>query len=132
MTKYTEQTKAEIILRWKAGDTCLGLAKQYGIPQRTVRTWLAGVSRDLEAIKNKPTLDEMAYALVYETFGALIAIARKAQEPAWLEKQGADGLHLLFGVAADKLVRLLGAVEAGRQDKLGGTGDPERAEVVAG
>ena len=131
MIRYSPELKAEIILKWKTGDTCLGLAKAYGIPQRTIRGWLKAETRDLAAIKNKPTLDEMAYDLVAETFGALIAIARKAQEPAWLEKQGADGLHLLFGVASDKLIRLLGAVEASHPAGAS-TGDEKRLESVAG
>lgn len=105
------EVKAAVILEWKAGAPLAALVSKYQVPARTLRGWLKGQDRAAIAVKNKPTLDEMAYELVAETFGALIAIARNAQDPAWLQEQRADGLHLLFGVASDKLIRLLGAIE---------------------
>lgn len=131
MQQHAPEIKAQIVLEWKAGESCKGLSRKYGVPESTLRQWTKGQTRAPLTPKNKPTLDEMAYDLVAETFGALIAIARKAQEPAWLEKQGADGLHLLFGVASDKLIRLLGAVEASHPAGAS-TGDEKRLESVAG
>ncbi len=111
MQKYTDATKAAVLAGWKAGTSERQLATQHQVPMSTISRWVHGINRDVVVPKTKRTLDEMAFELVEATFDGLIAIAKQAQDPGWLKDQRADGLHLMFGVAADKLIRILSAVE---------------------
>ena len=117
MNRHSDQTKAQVILDWQSGTSLNDLVERYNVPKTTIARWTKTERRVSPAPKNKPTLDEMAYDLVAESFRSLIAIARKAQDDAWLQEQRADGLHLLFGVVTDKLIRLLGAIERSPVDR---------------
>ncbi len=49
--------------------------------------------------------------LIEANVRAQIAILRNAEEPAWLERQGAEGLGVFLGIAGDKLGRMLEAMQ---------------------
>ena len=112
--KRDDATKAEVVLEWKAGGSVKGIARERSIPETTVRRWVKDVARVamdplVEPKKERPTINDLAGELATESFQAQIAILRLAQDRAWLERQDASALAILFGVNADKLYRLLPA-----------------------
>ena len=114
---YTAEVKAQVIADWKTGASLGQLVKAHGVPKTTVRAWVEGMDRTGTVLKkNTPTLDEMAWELVGESFAALRAILRKAQDDSWLDKQNANDIAIFFGVTSDKLLRLLAA--GAKQDEL--------------
>ncbi len=121
MASYSPEIKAQVILEWEAGASQKQLVAKYDVPQTTIRRWVGDRQRVAPSAapkNNGPTIDDLAYDLVSETFRALVAIARQAQDPAWLKEQRADGLHLLFGVGADKVIRLYEAIDPERLRQL--------------
>ncbi len=124
--RYDDGTKARVILEWKAGASLKALHRDHGIPEATVRSWVKGMERvDILAPPPAPktrTLETLAYDLAAESFAAAIAILRLAQDSAWLQRQNASDVAILFGVNADKLYRLLPAFQ--RDDGPAGRAPP--------
>src|SRR3990167_5830298 len=116
MGKYAHDVKAAAISRVLAGEGAAAVGRDLNIPLTTVCGWVATVPKNQIAVVHQRELGELVYEYTSEALAALIAQCRKAADPAWLEKQGADGLHLLHGVMADKVIRVLAAVERARPD----------------
>ena len=107
---YTAEVKAQVRAEWMTGASLGQLVKAYGVPKATVQAWVAHIDRNGTVLKqNTPSLDELAWGLVGESFAALRAILRKAQDDSWLDKQNANDIAIFFGVTSDKLIRLLAA-----------------------
>lgn len=118
MQKYDDAIRAKVVLGWKTGTSAKALSRENAIPVSTVRLWVKDETR-LSPVppptpKNKRTIDDLAYDLLHETLLGLTAIARKAQDADWLDRQEANGLHLLLGVGADKVIRLYEAMDPDR------------------
>lgn len=120
MQTYTDEAKAQVLLEWKAGGTYKGLSRKFNIPEATLRGWLKGQTRAAIAPKEKRSINDLAAELAAESFQAQIAILRLAQDRAWLERQDASSLAILFGVNADKLYRLLPAFVPPTPDRANG------------
>lgn len=112
MNTYTPEVKASVVTAWMAGASLNQLVAQFKVPKTTVARWVSDLERIAPAPSPGPkkiSLVDLSYELATESFNAAIAILRLAQDRAWLEKQNANDLAILFGVNADKLYRLLPA-----------------------
>lgn len=127
MTEYAPETKAQVIAEWKAGSSLNALVKAHGVPKTTLRHWLEGHARVAVAHVPAPKkeqatydLDAMALRLVRGSVDAVDRIYGVTNDDEWLRKQNAADLAVLAGVIADKLYRLLGAIQPA---PAGGSGD---------
>jgi hypothetical protein len=80
-----------------------------------VQGWVKGRTRTVLVQKtNDPdqdTIDDIAWRHVRKGALASEAILTKATDAGWLEKQNAADLAILYGVIADKQLRLLAAYQ---------------------
>lgn len=110
-----------------AGQSVTEVTKQFDVSQATVSRIKARLSEkdlnDLECKKNDRFGDLLAEYLE-ETIITLKAQARFFRNETWLEKQPASDLAVLHGVAADKAIRLLEAVERANEIE-----EPEESQL---
>lgn len=133
--QYTDEIKAQVIGEWQTGTVSKGeLARKYGIPKGTVQGWTRALETAARLSPQKEARDELG-RLVYEylTVGleSLIAQAKKASEPGFIEANGAT-IHLIHGVFADKLILVLRALELGSESAGSSQGTIDLGTETAG
>ncbi len=146
--KYPVATRAEAVARLLAGESPKAIARALSVPESTLRDW-RDIARNLVAQwveedrarsdaapkQNHAWLDDQIWGLVGDSIAALRAVAKKAQDDAWLTEQSASSLAVFFGVLSDKLVRVLAALEpyqATGPDDNGDDAGTAALAVVAG
>jgi transposase-like protein len=134
MRKYSAEFRAQVIAEWKTGEAAIHLARIHGINGQTVNNWVKNEHRlpvkpehevykeQLEALQDD--IDAIAWRHVKAGAAASEAILAKAQDPSWLDKQDAPGLAILYGVIADKQLRLLAAYEREDAREVRGSDEP--------
>lgn len=129
--RYTQDIKAKVLADLTLGiDTQQTIADRHGLSVQTVRVW-----QNQSGLKQSPLhsptdimlpsridIGVLVFEYIEAGLKALKAQAELASDKAWLEKQPADGLYLFHGVLADKLIRLLAAIQptANNNDQLTG------------
>ena len=117
--QYEPEIQARVIAEWKAGSSLNQLAREFKIPKSTIQGWAEAHPRTMLVPKQNPLanydLDGMAVELLDGSLGAIRAIQRAPTDEAWLKRQDAQQLAILYGVISDKLYRLLGAIR--REDE---------------
>ncbi len=128
-SKYADEFKAQVIAGWKAGDSELQLAERYDVPRTTLQKWLKGHERATKTSLTIYDYDAMAVRLIDGSISALGAIQNIASDKSWLEGQDAGQVAILYGVIADKLYRVLGAIRRPESDEPTGAPEPDFAGV---
>lgn len=116
---YSAELKAAILAARLAGASVADVARTYQVSESTVKRWqraarqlgvTPGVTpQNTEALH--ADLGEALGGLVLENLATLRAIAVGARAPAYLRAQPADDLAVLYGVIADKTIRVLEAFQ---------------------
>lgn len=113
MQNYTDEVKAQVIARWESGDSLNVLTGAFGIAKSTIQGWVKGRPRTSLVPKPKQpdedTIDDIAWSWLKAQGDASLAILRKAADDSWLSRQNAHDLGVLYGIIADKQLRLLAA-----------------------
>ena len=111
---YTAELKAKVIAEWKAGASLNQLAALAKAPKATVQSWVRG-HRRIELIPKKTLdaydFDTAAVQLIDGSVRAFQAILAAAEDASWIKGHSPSEAAILAGVIADKLYRLLGAIE---------------------
>ena len=110
---YNSETKAAVLAALLTGQAASFVAKEYSIPESTVKDWGAK-ARSGELSAEYPSQKKEIGELLIEYLRANIEALRKQAEvfgePDYLRKNSAENLAVLHGVMADKAVRLLEAM----------------------
>jgi transposase len=113
-SKYTDETKTQIRVEWMAGATLDQIATSYTMPKSTVQSMVKGMRRT-ELIHKKSLsdydFDSAAEQLIDGSVRAAASILRAAEDHEWIKGHSPNEAAILFGVIADKLYRLLGAID---------------------
>lgn len=112
--EYDVQTKATALAAVATGESLNSVARRTGIPKTTLIRWrdAAGLPKaDQTGLEKKQELGEQLFGYVQESITTLEFLVKFSRNQAWLEKQSADQVAVLFGVLADKTVRVLGALQ---------------------
>ena len=116
---YSPDVQRQVIAEVLAGTPYRVVAKAHQMPTSTVVYWVGRTGR-----KQAPALvyDQDYFVrrvleLIDVNFDALKAIAGQSTDRAWLAQggPGADRLAILYGVMADKTIRILAAIDRGQQ-----------------
>ena len=131
--KYTDELRDQVIAEHMAGASLGQLAKAYGVSKPTVQRWVGGAPRYPVSIQ-KNTLstydfDGAAKELIDGSVRAFTSILRAAEDHEWIKGHSPNEAAILAGVIADKLYRLLGAIEVGNEPDT--PGDRE-GETISG
>lgn len=112
MATYPPEIKAQVIAARLAGTSENALVKQFNVPKTTLRFWVkqAELHPKTKALAELD-IDAIGMKLIDGSVSAVGAIAGVTLDPTWLRQQNAHDLAILYGVIADKLIRVLGAVK---------------------
>lgn len=116
--KYPADVKGAVMAALLAGQAVDEVAKAYNIPYRTVYEWQNSLTEDeFRQVQNKKRDEIGALLMGYlrETLITLKAQAIYFRNETWLSKQSAADVAVLHGVACDKGIRLLEAIERAAQ-----------------
>ena len=108
------RTKAAALAGLATGESIHSVARRLGVSRSTVQRWRDAAhvpTPGLVGPQKKQELGEQVYSFLEESIETLTAQVRVARDEAWLKRQSAADLALLFGVLNDKTVRLLAALQ---------------------
>jgi hypothetical protein len=110
---HPSKVKQAVLAALMVGQGVDEVAKAYSLPRRTVARWRASLGEELAKIghKKRGEIGELLMAYLREMVITLTAQARFFRDAQWLAKQNAADLAVLHGVAMDKAIRLLEAIE---------------------
>ena len=128
MAKYTDETRAAVLAAIASGDSLRHVSKEFGVPTSTISEWKksrkARASARTNGRKNRPkknkpaepdeylpeaTLDDLLVELVREKLITLREQLQVFRDPEYLRRQPAGEAAILYGVIADKAIRILEA-----------------------
>ena len=117
------ETRAAAVADVLSGESVTTTAKKYGVSRRAVQMWRNQAGVPSHGALQTNERDYLRRRIVEHTnanLDALAAIAQHVQNPAWLLKQNAHDLAILYGVIFDKLARLAVAVAGDGPDESDG------------
>ena len=115
--QYDDETKTAVIKELLAGDSVYKVADRWDIPIGTIKSWKSqAVNGGLVTTEKQQALGELLLGLLEQEIITLQAIAQKATDDQWLDKQRADSLAVLFGVIQDKMFRKIEAINHARTE----------------
>lgn len=115
--EYSDEVKAAVMAALLAGNTVNYVADQFNIPRGTVKFWRAKMPPTTVDPKKEAELANRLDNLLLASLDTLAAQVRLYGNEEWLKEQRAGELGLLFGIIADKTVRLLEARQAASQEE---------------
>ena len=111
---HDPRTKAAALAGLATGESVHSVARRLGVSRSTVQRWRDGADLPRSGLvgpQKKQEIGEQVYGFLEESIETLTAQARFARDEAWLRRQSAADLAMLFGVLNDKTVRLLAALQ---------------------
>lgn len=112
--RIPEDVKAAVVAELLAGHAVTKVAERFQLPKATVSRLKATIpTEQLEQIGTKKgeRIAELITQNLELSFQAMNNIANQTQNVRWLFKQNAHDLATLFGVTADKVFRVLEAIQ---------------------
>ena len=117
---YSDETKAAVMAALLAGQSASSLAREYRIPEGTVKSWQSrevnGSRVAIVATQKKEQIGELIVNYLGELLVTLHAQQKVFQDEKWLKQQSASEVAVLHGVLADKGIRLLEALADKEED----------------
>lgn len=112
MRQYSDELKAEILAAVATGAPIKVLARQYDMPEATIRYWRdMAQAQPLLAPEKQHDVDLLYTDFVSEALVALRTAARVGQDEVWIRSLGRDA-YLWVGTLADKVLAALAAYES--------------------
>lgn len=108
---YDADTKARVIARVNSGETIADVSRSTHITPPTIRSWVRAAGRPALPAETRIDLGVKVTEFLGEALEALKAISRQFQDPEWTATQNARDLGVAAGILADKMVRVLAAIE---------------------
>jgi len=130
---HLDEMKAKVIAALLLGAGVMEIAQELGLPHSTISTYKAEIPKDkLDEFRRKKgeRLDEMVYDLMLANLTALRRQAEVISDPRYIQRQRAGELGTLYGIVADKSVRLLEITTRARTPELRGAGDGEAKSLT--
>jgi hypothetical protein len=133
--QYSDEVKAAVMAALLAGQGVNEVSAAYSVPSATVRSWKsrAGIRDVVAPIVSddaRSRIGDLLLGYLTKIIGALSAQAVLFADSEWLKKQSAGELAVLHGVAVDKAVRLLEALEGSEFDESSEGGMDAVSEVA--
>jgi transposase-like protein len=122
VAEYSDQVKAQALAALLAGQSPSEVARAFGIPTGTLKSWksrqLRGESVATVATDVRERIGLLLTGYIEETLATLIAQQKAFRHEEWLYKQSAAEAATLHGVSVDKVVRILEALEDSEESEL--------------
>lgn len=117
--QYPDELKAVAMAALLSGQSINVVAEKYNIPRGTVASWATRERNAMRGDDSVVTGDqrERIGGLIIDNAEAMLETTKEMmdvfRDKAWLKKQSASEVAVLFGVIADKTYRLLEALPNG-------------------
>lgn len=99
-----------------AGQGVTDVAREYRIPEGTVKAWRARIAGSLNesapVVAKREQIGGLLIDYLHETITTLTLQQKTFRDREWLKAQSAADLAVLHGVLTDKAIRLLEALGA--------------------
>ena len=118
--EYSSDTKAAAMAALLAGQSVSEVARQFRIPEGTVKSWKRRSNEHMDATvasTKKEEIGELLVVYLEATIKALTAQMKVFADESYISKQPASEAAVLHGVIADKGFRLLEALDGGPDTK---------------
>jgi hypothetical protein len=110
--EHPAELRAQVIAAIEAGETKLGAARRFNVPETTVRRWYAEERPKVEiAADKRQEIADLFVVAMKEALETFIHIARFVRSDEYLKVQDASGLTVLAGTLFDKGARVSAALE---------------------
>lgn len=123
-SKYDQETKGMALAALLAGNTSRRVSEEHGIPFNTVKIWRRRLKRGeiatLHPKKRAGRSSGLIQEYVESVLHSLIAQNSVIQDRAWIQRQSAAALALLYGVVFDRTIRSLELLSSVIGGELGG------------
>lgn len=121
---YSDETKAAVMAALLAGQSVSLIAKEYEIPEGTVKSWSSrdvngnghAVATEALDATQKSRIGKLILDYLETLMVTLKNQAEVFSDKTWLSKQAASEVAVLHGVLADKGIRLLEALASEEED----------------
>lgn len=110
MRAHSDQTKAAVMAALLTGQSVGQIAKEYNLPESTIRDWKRQSADDPTP---KKEIGQLVLEYLQANLEALKAQTIMFRDMTWLAKQNAADIAVLHGVMTDKAIRLLEAMSKG-------------------
>jgi len=110
--KHDDATRAAVIGALILGQNVTEIAAEYKLPESTIHNWKRTLDPNKLAevkVKQGEVLDDLIYQSLTAGLLAMSKIAHAVSDPEYIRKNRADSIAVLYGVMADKQIRLLEA-----------------------
>ncbi len=108
----SDNEKAQVMAALLAGQSVNAVAKEYSVPESTIRRWKNGDNSPLDGPQKKD-IGELLLTYLQANLEALAAQTKIFSNMNWLAEQNAADLAVLHGVMIDKDIRILEALNKG-------------------
>lgn len=111
--RISDEVRAAVMAALMTGQGVSEVAAEYKISRRTVGRMRASLADELPAVaqQKKDDLSELILELVRTNIETLTAQSLAFRDPAFIGKNSAAELGTLYGIVADKTIRILAALE---------------------
>lgn len=109
-SKYSDETKAAVMAALLQGQSVSSVAKQYKIPKGTVSSWkhkAQGVGN--VSTQKREAISDLLGELLVTNLQAAKTVIETIADPAYIKRQSASEIAVLWGVINDKTFRMLEA-----------------------
>ena len=117
--QHSNETKASVLAALLTGQSISEVARQYRIPEGTVKAWKSrqtDVGVATVATTKREEIGDLLLGYLRANLQTLRVQVEEFRDKAWLSKQDAADVAVLHGVLTDKMVRLLEALGGGERN----------------
>jgi transposase-like protein len=110
--EHGDEVKAQVMAALLTGQSVNAVAREYSVPEATIRRWKNGGDSPLDGPQKKD-IGELLLLYLQANLEALTVQTQMFQNMKWLAQQNAADLAVLHGVMIDKDIRILEALNKG-------------------
>jgi transposase-like protein len=111
---YSDEVKAAVMAALLAGQSLHVIAREHGVPIGTIRSWKSRMhgGHDVASVteERRQRIGMLLAEYLEESLQTLITQVRFARNEDWLAQQDGSQFAVLYGVGADKALRILEAL----------------------
>lgn len=113
--RHSDEMRAAVVADLLSGCATGEVAARHGVAASTVRAMRRELPEQVEAMSSpaRASLDALVLACVAANLAALRRMSEVAGDPTYFSAQPADKAAVLYGVIADKAIRILEAAQLG-------------------
>lgn len=116
---HNDDVKASVIAALLQGQSAHSVARAYKLPRSTVRAWGKELKPSVAlGSPQKAEIGDLISDYLRETLVTLRVQAEFFRNTTWLREQSASEVAVLHGVATDKAIRILEALDSGDDEEI--------------